>query len=250
MKKKQEEQRDKAKRLAAAKKEKKQKPKQKEVGNISYRPVRMFIMDSPDEELDEKRENRELSADEDIYVADGPHQTIREILDWIFYILLAIILGLLISRYVMQRSIVVGESMETTLSEGDQLLVDKLSLNFTDPDYGDIVTVRANGLSNTYKDELIVKRVIAKPHDTIDFKDGEVILNSKVLEEDYLADTVKTYAPNWEGPLTLKDDEYFVLGDNRGNSTDSRFIGPVKKEDIVGSIWIQIYPLDEFGKVD
>lgn len=193
-----------------------------------------------------------LNASEDIYKKRDKRVVVLEILDWIKYILIAIILGLLISKFVIQRSEVVGRSMEDTLHDEDQLIVDKLTMLFSNPERGDIITV--NG-AKVHKDNqevgMLVKRVVALPGDTLDFKDGKVIVNGQEIEEDYLSAGTYTMAPfGWQGEIRIPEGHYYVLGDNRGNSSDSRVFGPVPENAIEGKVWIRIYPFDKFGKLD
>lgn len=199
-----------------------------------------------------KKHKQVLNASEDIFTKRDKRVVVLEILDWIKYILVAVILGLLISKFVIQRSEVVGRSMEDTLHNDDQLIVDKLSLHFSHPQRGDIVTV--NGAKTHKKDEtagMLVKRVVAIPGDTLDFKDGKVIVNGEEIEENYLSPGTYTMEPfDWQGEITVPAGHYFVLGDNRGNSADSRIFGPVPEEAIEGKVWIRIYPFDKFGKID
>ncbi len=199
-----------------------------------------------------KKHKQVLNASEDVFTKRDKRVVILEILDWIKYILVAVILGLLISKFVIQRSEVVGRSMEDTLHNDDQLIVDKLSLHFSHPQRGDIVTV--NGAKTHKKDEnvgMLVKRVIAIPGDTLDFKDGKVIVNGEEIEENYLNVGTYTMEPfGWKGEITIPAGHYFVLGDNRGNSADSRIFGPVPEDAIEGKVWIRIYPFDKFGKIN
>ena len=209
---------------------------------------------SPENINKRKNSKKVLNASEDIFKKRDKRVVVLEILDWIKYILIAIILGLLISKFVIQRSEVVGRSMEDTLHDDDQLIVDKLTLLFSSPERGDIVTV--NG-AKVYSDNnnkevgMLVKRVVALPGDTIDFKDGKVIINGQEIEEDYLSAGTYTMAPfGWQGEIRIPEGHYYVLGDNRGNSADSRIFGPVSENAIEGKVWIRIYPFDKFGKLD
>ena len=155
---------------------------------------------------------------------------IREILGWIFYIIVILVLTYVIITYVGQRTSVSGSSMETTLSDGDQLLVDKLSYRFQDPKRFDIIVFPYQYEENTY----YIKRIIGLPGETVQVVDGYVYINGSRLESDIYG-----------------EDEYFVLGDNRNHSQDSRdpSVGEVKKDTIMGKAWVRIYPFDKMGVI-
>ena len=142
----------------------------------------------------------------------------RELLGWLFYILIIIGLTYLIITYVGQRTRVSGSSMETTLSDGDNLIVDKLSYRFQDPKRFDIVVFPYKYEENTY----YIKRIIGLPGDTVQVKDGYTYINGELLESDIYGAEVMIEAGTASEPITLGEDEYFVLGDNRNHSLDSR----------------------------
>ena len=221
---------------------------------INKTPRNSYIPESIERDIDvEAEQNRELNAAEDIYVSNEGPFVIMEVLDWLRYILLAVIIGLLLSRYVVQRSSVSGRSMMPTLKDSDQLLVDKISLKFSDINRGDIVTLDASDFDkHIFGDErLLVKRVIALPGDTLDFVNGKVIVNGEILNETYLSEGTLTHPPiNWKGAITISENHYYVLGDNRENSSDSRIFGAVPRDSIDGKVWIRIYPFDKFGNLN
>ena len=170
---------------------------------------------------------------------------IREILGWIFYIIVILVLTYVIITYVGQRTSVSGSSMETTLSDGDQLLVDKLSYRFQDPKRFDIIVFPYQYEENTY----YIKRIIGLPGETVQIdENGNIYINGELLEENYGAETIQNPGRAAK-PITLGDDEYFVMGDNRNNSKDSRSeeVGNVKRSQIIGRAWLRIWPLNKFG---
>lgn len=171
---------------------------------------------------------------------------LKELLGWIIYILIIIGLTWLVVTFVGQRTGVSGSSMETTLSDGDQLIVDKISYRFRDPKRYDIVVFPYRYEENTY----YIKRIIGMPGETIQIVDGYVYIDGEPLDEHY-GNEVMNKAGIAEEPLTLGEDEYFVLGDNRNNSQDSRAanVGTIHREDIIGRAWIRIWPFDEFGVI-
>ena len=170
---------------------------------------------------------------------------IREILGWIFYIIVILVLTYVIITYVGQRTSVSGSSMETTLSDGDQLLVDKLSYRFQDPKRFDIIVFPYQYEENTY----YIKRIIGLPGETVQVVDGYVYINGSRLESDIYGNELMDDPMAASQPITLGEDEYFVLGDNRNNSEDSRYgdIGNINKKYIVGKVWFVISPKDKFG---
>ena len=172
---------------------------------------------------------------------------IREILGWIFYIIVILVLTYVIITYVGQRTSVSGSSMETTLSDGDQLLVDKLSYRFQDPKRFDIIVFPYQYEENTY----YIKRIIGLPGETVQLVDGYVYINGSRLESDIYGNELMDDPMAASRPITLGEDEYFVLGDNRNHSQDSRdpSVGEVKKDTIMGKAWVRIYPFDKMGVI-
>ena len=169
------------------------------------------------------------------------------ILGWILYFAVIIGLTYLIITYVGQRTMVSGDSMETTLSNGDNLIVDKISYRFKDPERFDIIVFPYKYEKNTY----YIKRIIGMPGETIQIIDGYVYIDGELLEEDIFGNEVMEFANLAETPLPLGEDEYFVLGDNRNHSSDSRdpSVGILKKEDLIGKAWVRIYPFDKMGAI-
>ena len=174
------------------------------------------------------------------------HGIIRELLGWIIYILIIIGLTYLIITYVGQRTRVSGSSMETTLSDGDNLIVDKISYRFRDPKRYDIIVFPYKYEENTY----YIKRIIGLPGETVQIADGYVYINGVLLDEHYGNEVMNNPGLAAE-PITLGADEYFVLGDNRNNSQDSRSanVGVIHRDELLGRAWIRIWPLDKFGVI-
>lgn len=142
---------------------------------------------------------------------------------------------------------VIGSSMETSLYNGQTIFISKLSYLLKRPKAGEIIVFLPNGNKNTH---YYVKRVVGVPGDVIEFRDGRLYVNNEAEEGDYdkVADVGIV-----EEPITLGEDEYFVLGDNRNSGEDSRSgnIGPVKKELIEGRAWFKLGKEDStFGFVD
>ncbi|HJB82085.1 MAG TPA: signal peptidase I [Candidatus Mediterraneibacter intestinavium] len=171
---------------------------------------------------------------------------LKELMGWIVYIIIIVALAWVIITFVGQRTQVSGHSMETTLSHGDQLIVDKISYRFRDPDRYDIVVFPYQYEEKTY----YIKRIIGLPGETVQIVDGYVYIDGQQLDEHY-GNEVMLDPGIAEEPVTLGDDEYFVLGDNRNNSQDSRAanVGVIHRKDLLGRAWIRIWPLSEFGVI-
>lgn len=171
---------------------------------------------------------------------------IKELLGWLVFIAAVVAASYLIVTYVGQRTQVSGSSMETTLSDGDQLIVDKISYRFRDPKRYDIVVFPYRYEENTY----YIKRIIGLPGETVQIVDGYVYINGQMLDEHYGNEVMKEAGLAAE-PITLGADEYFVLGDNRNNSQDSRSVsvGVIHREELLGRAWVRIWPLSDFGVI-
>ena len=170
---------------------------------------------------------------------------LREILSMIGWILFIFCLVFLVTTYVGQRTRVEGHSMEPALSDGDNLIVDKISYRFHDPERFDIIIFPYQWEPNTY----YIKRIIGLPGETIQIDDeGNIYIDGEVLQEHYGLERIKNPGSARE-PITLGEDEYFVLGDNRNQSSDCRdpSVGLIRRDEIVGRAWHRIWPLSSFG---
>jgi len=147
-----------------------------------------------------------------------------------------IVMAVLVTRFWVSLFIVSGASMEPNLHDKELVMLSLSIYNKSDPKRGDIVVVKYPGdpLHKKY-----VKRVIALPGEVITIKDSKVYINNKLYEEDYLSVSVQT---NMGGEWNLKDQEFFLMGDNRGNSNDSRYFGPAEKRFITGKATRLVYP--------
>ena len=170
---------------------------------------------------------------------------IKEILDTSVYLLVVLLLTYLVITFVGQRTVVSGASMEETLSDGDNLIVDKISYRFSEPKRFDIIVFPFQYADETY----YIKRVIGLPGETVRIDDaGNIFINGEILDENYGREVIEWPGRAFE-EITLAPDEYFVLGDNRNNSSDSRdaSVGNIRKSDIIGRAWVRIWPLAKFG---
>lgn len=169
----------------------------------------------------------------------------KEILSTSIYLLVVLCAAYLIITYVGQRTQVSGSSMETTLSDGDNLLVDKITYRFSEPKRFDIIVFPFQYDTDTY----YIKRIIGMPGETVQIDyDGNIYINGSLLEESYGREVIQNPGRAAE-PITLGEDEYFVMGDNRNNSSDSRdpSVGNIHRKDIIGRAWVRIWPFPKFG---
>ena len=176
------------------------------------------------------------------------NNVVREILNTIAYLAVVFLLTFLFITFVAQRTEVSGSSMEPTLQDRDSLIVDKVSYRFGDPKRYDIVIFPYQYGTKQY----FIKRVIALPGETvrIDY-DGNIYIDDAKLDEQYGAEVIQDPG-RAATEITLGEDEYFVMGDNRNHSMDSRDIsvGNIHKNDILGRALIRVFPFSTFGGID
>ena len=246
-----------------------------EITDTENQPVEAETEEMPEEntkESDEKTEDSEEGEE-----AEGKQKKKRSKLsigiEIGIYALLIFICVYIVPKYVMQRTAVSGESMEDTLHDKESLLIDKISYRFHDPERYDIIVFYPKG-KEVDDSEFYIKRIYGLPGETVQIKNNVIYINNQVIEDKYAKNAMDD-----EGlarkPYTLKEDEYFVLGDNREVSLDSRKIptkdrekyadmyteeeldeicetdapGPVKRSFIEGKAFFRIWPLKEFGFV-
>lgn len=180
----------------------------------------------------------------------------NELWEWAKAIIFAVVISLVLKSYVLTLAKVDGESMEPTLQHADRLYVNKL---FYTPEKGDVVIVETDDPSAPF----YIKRVIATEGDTvfINFATGDVYINDEIIDEPYIAENTHLMGSyiydlilddnfSRENPIVIGEDEVFVMGDNRNNSKDSREIGPVSTDDIVGHAVFRFWPLNNMGNTD
>lgn len=172
------------------------------------------------------------------------NKVLKELLDTAIYLLCVLLFTWLLITYVIQRTEVEGSSMEPTLSSGDNLFVDKISYRFRDPQRFDIIVFPFQYQEDTF----YIKRIIGMPGETIQIdEEGTIYIDGEELEESYGAEVIRPETiGRAQEPVTLAENEYFVMGDNRNNSSDSRneMVGNIKREDIIGRAWVRIWPFD------
>jgi len=163
----------------------------------------------------------------------------NDLMEWIKSLVIAVVLAVLIHTFLFAVVIVSGPSMEPTLHDGERLIMNKIVYLFHEPERGDVVVFHA-----TEADDYI-KRVIGIAGDTIEFRNNHLFLNGKPVEEPYLTNA---YTKDF-GPVTVPEGTIFVMGDNRINSKDSREIGAVPLDKVVGRVKLLIWPIHHLRMV-
>lgn len=166
----------------------------------------------------------------------------RAFVDWVIVIAVALLVAFVVRTFVLAHFVVEGESMYSTLETGDRVFVNKLSYRLHDPNRGDVVVLhQITGAS----ERDLIKRVIGLPGETVEVRNCTVLIDGRVLNEPYLDPEVVTptdcggdYSAN--GPVP--ENHVFVMGDNRGGSQDSRVIGPIDEDDLVGRAFVVFWP--------
>lgn len=159
-------------------------------------------------------------------------------------VIIALVTVFFIRAFLVQPFLVSGASMEPTFQNSNYLLIDEITYRFRAPQRGEVVVFRFPQDLNSF----FIKRIIGLPGETITVQNNQIIVTTSdkttTLTESYLAPETKTIG---EKTITLGADEYFVLGDNRGNSFDSRNWGPLPKQDVIGLVRLRIFPFSEFS---
>ncbi len=172
-------------------------------------------------------------------------KVLKEILSTSLYLLVVLVITYLVIHFVGQRTQVQGESMEPMLQDGDNLIVDKITYHFKAPQRFDIIVFPFQYKEDTY----YIKRIIGLPGETVQITgEGTIYIDGEVLEEGYGREVIRDPG-NAYSPVTLGEDEYFVLGDNRNNSSDSRSssVGLIHRKDIIGRAWVRIWPFSKIS---
>lgn len=214
--------------------------------------------------LDKKKHEEELERKFGAnFEAEKPNY-FKEILKWIFVILIAVVIALILRAFVFEWVVVQGQSMENTLYSRQVLFVNKLEYKFGQPRRGDIVIIQVTQGNWDYlafakdiptlktilpsRGEVnYIKRVIGVPGDVVDIKEGYVYINDIKQNETYIKGI--TYEQNFELPAVVPENNVFVMGDNREYSKDSRQLGFIEYSGIKGKAAFRIRPLKEFGNI-
>ena len=158
-----------------------------------------------------------------------------EVKDYLIIILIVV----LIRTFVITPAIVDGASMDKTLEDGQLVIINKYIYRFSDIDRFDIVVVK-----NEVDNDKIIKRVIGLPKETITYKDNHLFINGELVNDVFGNGQTNDFT------VELKDNEYFVMGDNREVSKDSRILGAFSKKKILGKVNIRLFPFNKFGVID
>lgn len=166
--------------------------------------------------------------------------------EWIIVIIVAVTAALMVRAFVLQQFAVSGHSMDTSLHDGDRVLVNKLSYRLHDPNRGDVVVLKT--IEGAGERDLI-KRVVALPGETVEYRNCVLYVDGRELIEPYLDPAVvtPTACGGDQAKLTVPVETVFVLGDNRGGSKDSRDIGPVAYADLLGRAFVIIWPTKDWA---
>lgn len=161
-------------------------------------------------------------------------ERIKDIIPYVVILLVVI----LVKHFVASPILVRGDSMDPTLKSGEFMILDKIRYKLKEINRFDIVVINTDNSS-------LIKRVIGLPFETVEYKDNKLYINGEYVKEDFLGEGV--YTKDFSYSVTLGEDEYFVLGDNRSVSKDSRAFGPVKKSEIDGRAYFTLFPFTNFG---
>lgn len=179
------------------------------------------------------------------------HSFIRGILEWIVVFAIACVVMVGVRTFIMEPYVVPTGSMESTIEIGDQVMGEKISLKLgQDVAAGDIVVFHNPDATSDH--DILVKRVIATAGQTVSFEGGQVLVDGVALDEDYTQGESYTLAVQADGvslsyPYTVPEGRVWVMGDNRENSADSRYFGPVSREDLIAVVVFRYWPLTRIG---
>lgn len=168
----------------------------------------------------------------------------KEIFEWVKVFALAIVFAFIITQFI-KPTLVRGDSMYSTLEEGDYLIINRMSYKFKEPERGDIIVFESDLQQDDGSSKDLVKRVIGVSGDTVKIKNSKVYVNGEELVEPYIDDEVT------EGDIdtVVPENSVFVLGDNREISLDSRYdsVGFINDSDILGKVFVRLYPFNKIG---
>jgi len=178
---------------------------------------------------------------------DTQNQNVKkEIFDWVKSIAIAIFLAFIIRSFIFAPFVVEGTSMMPTLIDGERLIVNEIIYNLSEASRGDIIVFHYN------QDQDYIKRIIGLPGDTVEVRDDQLYINNEKVDEPYLTEEKKSWQEQGLsltedfGPVKVDEHSLFVMGDNRRNSKDSRMIGEIDQEQVVGRADLGFWPLNTF----
>ncbi|NLP15881.1 MAG: signal peptidase I [Clostridiales bacterium] len=171
-----------------------------------------------------------------------------EIFIWAAQIAAVIFLAYFIVYYCVEKTNVIGDSMENTLFANEPIIIDKFSYRVSDPKRFDVIVFKQSGKEHSFYN---VKRIIGLPGETVIIKEGDIYIDGEVIEDIVKVEEMINYGLADE-EITLEDNEYFVLGDNRNNSEDSRFasIGNITRDEIIGKATLRLSPFNFISKLN
>ncbi len=197
----------------------------------------LLVTDGTVKKKKKKRKNLPGSAAEDGHVLG----TVR---DYLVLIAIALSIAFLFTRFIAIRSVVEGSSMNPTLTDQDNVLVSRITYTLSEPERFDVVVFELRNDPGTY----YIKRIIGLPGETVTIRDGEIYINGVFLAEDIYGNEPIRRGGRASASVTLGEDEYFVMGDNRNNSQDSRYDEPgnILKKQLIGKVLARFWPLSSF----
>jgi signal peptidase I len=179
----------------------------------------------------------------DDQAASKGHSNARVFVDWVIVVVVALLVAFLVRTFVLAHFVVDGSSMYPTLESGDRVFVNKMSYRLHDPNRGDVVVLHQ--ISGASERDLI-KRVIALPGEEIEMRSCTVLIDGRVLSEPYLDPATATSCGGDVEPQVIPENHVFVMGDNRGGSQDSRQLGAIDEDDLVGRAFVVFWPNDHW----
>jgi signal peptidase I len=168
------------------------------------------------------------------------HSGTRNLVEWVVVIVSALLVAILVKTFLVQAFYIPSPSMTPTLQVDDRVLVNKLSYDLHGVHRGDIIVFKS---PQPAAEKDLIKRVVGLPGDTVEGRDGHVVVNGQELKESYLPAGVQT---GTFGPVTITPKHYWVMGDNRPNSSDSRVFGAIPESLIIGRAFVKVWPLGSF----
>jgi signal peptidase I len=174
----------------------------------------------------------------------------RALVEWVVAVGLAVLAAFVIKTWLVQAFVIPSGSMRPTLEVDDRVLVSKIAYRIGDPERGDVI-VFDNPARLSGEPAQLIKRVVAVEGDEVETVDGRLVVNDQPVDEPYLSPGTATRARDGSDlePSTVPDDHLYVMGDNRGDSRDSRFLGPIANRLVVGKAFFRLWPLDRLGRL-
>lgn len=183
----------------------------------------------------------------------GEKSAVKSVLEWVLVIGGAVLLAVLVKLVLLQAFYIPSASMYPTLQKGDRVLVNKISYKLHDVNRGDVVVFERPPAETATNIPDLIKRVVGLPGDQVVIEAGNVYIDGQLLDEPYLFEGVTTTADNAplkcmrDAPCVVPEGDLWVMGDNRPDSKDSRYFGPIDQNTIVGRAFVVVWPLDRLG---